>query len=1369
MAPFVKRGSSVAENPTANLAEADPQGRMAPFVKRGSSVAKNLTANLAEADPQVRDRAIASLAREDGGRFKGAGAGAPFILPSDQGSIPGAPEVRSLVAGRVSTVGRAAQAAADIIAPDEEGVLRRFSREANIFAEKLRPPDGNPAAAMFLEALGSTAPSVAITASGFYTGNPALIVTGLAYTLVIGGLAESAAVAERSKRAGSTDNVVRAKTVATALGVGALDAVGAGGIARSFRGITQPGLRKVVLLVDRLLKPAAFEGLTEGTQVVLADVVMQSYDPDVDFLDRDAVIRWIKDTGKQAGIEAAVGGAVGGFSGAFSLITRSVEEAGGPEALLDDIEAEVDQLIEEELKTEATVAGVLGTENVEDVAQKEPARKEEVEEKAEEEAEKEAFAGPVLEEDLIDEAVLALTTLDEIVGPSEPTTPVAPVTEPTPAEKPKRLNIFQLRKIAKDNGVKHSDIKGPGAVARLEERLAQQGVPTVKRAGLAPIPPPFQNLREIKSRILAITGITKVGRMLVDAEAAFREALRLEARGARVGVKHGRKIEREKQALQRLAQKAKENIEKKIEDIMRRVSSVTDVRYRKQIEAIQDGLTVAKGKELKALKDTAEFVERQLAEGEEVLVPPSKLRQLSKKALADMTVDELTELHAYIELLRKLGRLKFKLKRSRRAQTIDTAVKSLVVALKTKARRIFGGAPLVLPDKGSPRPVSRSESYFLAGERMLRFFDRLDGYDPNGPWKALFWRPIRAADAKFNLGWTAVNVALEKVIQSYGGNQEFYAMLSEETAVGDGPLLTGQERVGIVLIAANPATRAQIIKRGVRRANGNDVGLSEGVIRDVEQSITPAEQRFQDFLTNFFHEQGLRIETVYESVYNAPFPRLGNYFPSMDAEAIADEDNVFGTQVFERAKENVPSSLLPRWFTRERTPGSKEVLRVDAFNVWRIQARQVEFFMAHAGVMGDIVAIAKDPRIGRALRETQGVSRTPLTKDTPGILELDAMKMLKEWVQDVSRSGPKGHDDRVLDILRRNAVVAVLGFKLTTGVRQLGSTLNAMGEYWLMGGNATAILNGWKDTMYNFEEASAWANEHFDFIRFRNIEQVLDEIERVWAKKGLTIDGKPLTLATRKTQKAALAMVRGFDKATIIAVAKGIYDGEIARGQSHEQAIETATQILETTQPASAIRDLPFAFRQGGTLKWMMTFQNMFNQMMGQQLTAIQQLRAGKLPAHDLPLFYLLTVIMHVLLAAFVDRGFRIPDSSRAARSASGFIANTFHGIGPVLNTLLYSVSTGRDASLSLVPLEPFVRAGKAAGALGRGDIERAALELMKAFGAASGLPASALVNFGQGAADIINEVPEAVIGETGLPDPRALVTSRFSRRGAEK
>lgn len=712
-------------------------------------------------------------------------------------------------------------------------------------------------------------------------------------------------------------------------------------------------------------------------------------------------------------------------------------------------------------------------------------------------------------------------------------------------------------------------------------------------------------------------------------------AMRMSQRNAAIAFREGRKEGalteklRQRELAQRLKAKvaAKREVAKIQRDFKKWLKDKgIDWEYRQQLAALVAPYDLKRKNPSAKIVSLREFVARQEAEGEAVDLPQALLERLSKKPIGTLTLEELRELHEAAEQIVHLGKLKKKLVDRKRVRDFN-AVKAKVIGTIMRRATKIGDIPEAPPTPSERRKggklarlvekLDRQHTQLLQPEFLIRAFD---GFEDMGTcYQELFLPVKQAEDEKWRLlegiaqKWEEIRAPLKKQMRRWAKDRVEVPGLSR--------MLTREEHLMIALHARHEDNRAALV-------HGNK--FTEAEINAVLASITPEEQTFLDRVVNeLIPIPRDLLQDTYKNLYGRPLKMVqGDYVPmKFDREASdfiaekraeADAMNAF--------KQYFAGVFMEKGMTIERK-GGKLPLHLGFSSIFEHLSDTVQF-ATHGLPVRNLLKLFSDRAFRDAVKVTHGEN---------------ALDQLKPWLKEVASPGarPLLPLDGLMGTIRRNAVLYIMAYRMSTALQQPLALMQTMDE---LGVSRTLDAAG-KFLFGKADTGQSWS----EFVlgkspAMRNRAQSFDR-DLAAAMSGFDIDKSAWREGYERTAFALTAYMDGIAaQMTWLAAYQKAANGDAANVSVGDEAaaIDYADGVVNRTQGSGTAKNLAMVSRGTELHKVFVSFfYSFFSTYHNRLWEAYRKLRLPgyEYNALDAMKSFLLLVVIPGLLSEIASRG----------------------------------------------------------------------------------------------------------------------------------
>jgi hypothetical protein len=730
--------------------------------------------------------------------------------------------------------------------------------------------------------------------------------------------------------------------------------------------------------------------------------------------------------------------------------------------------------------------------------------------------------------------------------------------------------------------------------------------------------------------------------------------------------------------------------------------------------------------EMQAVLD---WIERQRQDAGATIEMPQRIIDADERTnYQALTLDEFRTLRDTIKNLEAQGRLAKTALIDGEEFAISEMANDIAASaernpqLPRMARRAVEQKPGVLD-----RARSKLASFDAALRKVELLVEQVDGQRMGPLWRFLF-KPF--ADAETARKDMTLRVT-QRVMDALD-NMPTRSRLAERITV---PLLGRTfARSDLIMMALNVGNESNFEKM----IEGSEKDVTDGAtpftvagVDEALANLTAEEWTFVQEVWDAFEAMWPQVREVYRRENGVAPERVdartietrygqslrGGYFPMMyDPARSVQARDIEGKTALEAMQSTVVRASVNSSMTKARTGFSAPVL-LDITALPNHIERTAHFITHYEPV-----------RIARKLLARQRVVRALNNRVGPELYDT-----LKAWVQELAANGqpvaPTSIGGRLVEAMRRNATVAIMGLSYTTMVAQvfgLANSIDALsrapgGGYSPRRGT-TAMLVGLVRYLASPAQVRAQVFAASGEMRHRlqNTDRdIRHALQQLSGKRG----------AWSQMQRFSLMGIAGIqlymvDLPTWLAA----YDQAIARGATTDEAVDAADNILRTSQTAGGIKDLAAIQRERGVMTALTMFYSYFNLLYNLQRQALGNVRGVRdVPQLAARAFILMAV--PVMVDALVKR--QGPDEDKEETLAGFLAAKAAVYAMSSLPFLRDLAGLAEGFGYKPTPLDGF---GKALGAsvkgiaeaIDNGELDAKALKaLVSALGFGAGVPAT--------------------------------------------
>ena len=595
-------------------------------------------------------------------------------------------------------------------------------------------------------------------------------------------------------------------------------------------------------------------------------------------------------------------------------------------------------------------------------------------------------------------------------------------------------------------------------------------------------------------------------------------------------------------AFSRINRWAEDTIKKDIKnEILKTQKQIMDspsiaVDYKARIKELMGDFELKGHREstLERLKKTQEFLQSEAAKGNDVEMPRRVLKSLellNRTPFDEITINQLTGLKAEMELLEGLGETKF-----RTIESLWEIQKGKILSeVSAQGAKPVQNIELIKPEIGERLTITQKFKNFIwstsnqaaridrAISPMDTIFDLLDGG------KATY----NGANFRFFKG--QVDAGYGRYITRKDALQNPIIDLATKHGLDD----TNFERMGVVAAREQDGGIEKLIASGFSAEQINAVKLAQG------------EQEVLDLMRSTFDSQFPEIKEVMRKVYNQPVEKVKNYFSFMTDWKAMDESEVFqrfGSQTPEQF--GTPRKNVEAGFAKSRVGGDQKI-KINALDV----------FLRHTDNTSYLL------ELGETSKMLGEVANSPKYAELVGDV---GQLMVREWIDVVARKGGAAgaQEIAILNTLRKNVGIGILGLKLSTIAIQPTALIDGMGfigaKYGMKG-------------VTNFATNAEWR------MFIGKMPEISDRMGGEFALRELTDDNW-----LQGIQRKGFIPMQILDQMTAGSIAAGAYERKmIELGKAIDftkydpEALAYAQLAVRRTQSSGAFKDVPLAVSRG--------------------------------------------------------------------------------------------------------------------------------------------------------------------------------------------
>lgn len=632
-----------------------------------------------------------------------------------------------------------------------------------------------------------------------------------------------------------------------------------------------------------------------------------------------------------------------------------------------------------------------------------------------------------------------------------------------------------------------------------------------------------------------------------------------------------------------------------------------------------------------------------------------------KKSMANMTEDEA---NAFIETMgRREIDIPFTDVGQQSAKTkARLLARELAESMGAKAEK-----PLAITKKTMQKPFTVATSEKIHGftartyrvERLLEKYDGYPTFPTTGKMTQTFWNPVE-------------RVSDEKLFQIYGKIDEFRALLgskniglknllTRQVTIDDIPFTTA-ERMGFYLHSRNP-DNLNHLKFGNLWGYTREKGevYVNNLIKRVSESLTDDEKTIANFFFKHWQDDTPKMAEAYKIATGKNMKVVENYVPIVIKGEITSLEDAISKEVLYRYTRKYPSTMIKKGFTRARTGKAKQEMELDVVRLWLDRLPEAEHYKLFSPVIRDIQRVYLDSTFRASFKGRWGKA------------EYD---VLGQWLKDVAATNPlkaRQFSERMLQKLRVNATTAVLGWNITTCLKQFPSYMIGMAEIGEM-----PALKGLFASVVDSKGTSELIKRLAPQIWKRSFER---EIAEAQLMKSI----EKRVMGQLSPREVFMFLTTTMDKFVVKGIWRGAFDNAMRRGFSEKLSAQYATKAIRRTQPFFGMKDVPEFWRSGEFMKALTMFTNQLNQYWNYyRFDVFGRMGAGKMSPLEATRRVFEGFVIPSLMIGWVTRS-RVPDNAKDIMTDMGSMALSSL---PVFGHFLTSGLRGFQDSQGLITTE---------------------------------------------------------------------------------
>ncbi len=553
------------------------------------------------------------------------------------------------------------------------------------------------------------------------------------------------------------------------------------------------------------------------------------------------------------------------------------------------------------------------------------------------------------------------------------------------------------------------------------------------------------------------------------------------------------------------------------------------------------------------------------------------------------SLDDVREIHRQVEELYETGKRELEAKklliRERNAETRAKLTATLQEDYDKRPKKIIKGREDLGKDysgiKGKARKILDWSTANMLGAQ--RFFDWLDGNKKyQGVWNKFMSDQVNEAHTQ------ELRHKFRRLGEFEAKRKELGINLSSlrNTRVIDingGEDFTISELMGIYAGLKNEKAKQAILNGNF--ANAKDLNEANEWAAKCVEALTDKEKELADFIIQEYENNFDRINDAIIDVYNQGMEHEENYTPMRRLVFETHRDGVFDPDAAENAaKQGAGFRSVEKGFTENRKkirPEHQQGIDLDLISIWHSQVAVQEHAAAFAGLIRDMRSVLF------ARNKDGGATVYQMIKATRG--QAAATKIRQYFNIAATSDALNAYDalEGISKVMARNMSIAYLCGNLGTMAKQTGSFPRV-----LVYAGPTATFNALGQFLRHPKKFLAECYKLDPQLEDRQRDSFIDELIKGGRGK--------IDVAYGNVLKAMSAPIGFSDRITSAIVFKAVYDANIKKGLSHDDAVREGQRVVLLTQPNTQAKDKPLVWQQHGYARLAMMFTTDMAQTFGE-------------------------------------------------------------------------------------------------------------------------------------------------------------------------
>lgn len=736
-------------------------------------------------------------------------------------------------------------------------------------------------------------------------------------------------------------------------------------------------------------------------------------------------------------------------------------------------------------------------------------------------------------------------------------------------------------------------------------------------------------------------------------------------------------------------------------DAARKRLGLAGQNYLEQVDGVLERFefTQTTQKQIARRASLRNFVEGLEAQGLPVDIPEEVLDDARRVNYKELTVEGLVGVTDGLKALVHLAQLKNRLLKNQDAREFAGIRDGIVASIR--AENTAHPRPLEFTT-GTDRKRAVAD-WFASHTKIATIVQALDGYKDGGPFWSAFIQPINAAADAEEARFLAEGRRYRKILDDHYSPRELGRLREQRFIPAIGASLTLEARLAVALNWGNQTSRDRLLSDPQRRWN-------QAQVQAILDTLTERDWKFVqatwDYIDSFWPEIKAKQERVVglapEKVEPTPVQTAygefrGGYYPlAYDGRlSVRAAQNELAQQAKLAAGGAYVRSTTKRGHVEARKMHVSLSVRLE-LGVMFQHLQQVVHDLTHHEMLIDTTRLLRDSQVSQAIQDTRGDI---------------VYQQLARALQDIAIGAtPAPHNvlDRAANFMRAGTQLSMLGLNLWTSLQQPLGMFNGMarvGPQWVMRG-----MLRWLRDAASMENTAGWINSVSPMManRASTATQDLHEV-----RQSLRAPGGWFDLLVRRVSNDALTQTQITDaylwhiaqaqRVADIPTWLGMYEKQMARGETEARAIALADQAVLDAQGGGQVKDLAQVQRGGPVARLFMTFYSYGNTVLNATQRAVGETNYRS-PAQvaglvgNLSLIYVMPALGTVALAHLFGRSRGGPDDTpwweEVARESVATALNTMVLVRE-LQSLVSEGARGYAGPAGARALEVFYKLGQ--------------------------------------------------------------------------